>query len=197
MWSTSTKSPRLNHIALRPQKRGCLLGTGTGGEGAKEWRLDCGYPPKKTGETMDCRQNNGSVTAVSPRHCTATSAVHNCCFNCRAGQSQGQCPLRCCWGTTRSESSPAPSAPDFWANLRIQLHLRPLDLTWNPENLPWWSLCTLYLLACQTRVTAGHSGLCYCCVCVTSLIPLCVDSSPKADFRTRSANFDSCTTQTE
>ena len=27
----------------------------------------------------------------------------------------------------------------------------------------WWSLCTLYLHACQVRVTAGDSGLC-CCV---------------------------------
>ena len=36
----------------------------------------------------------------------------------------------------------------------------------------WWSLCTLYsctlyLLACQVRVTIGDSCLC-CCVCVTS-----------------------------
>ena len=31
----------------------------------------------------------------------------------------------------------------------------------------WWSLRTLYLLACQVRVTVGDSGLC-CCVCVTS-----------------------------
>ena len=30
----------------------------------------------------------------------------------------------------------------------------------------WWSLCTLYLLACQVRVTLGDSGL--CCVCVAS-----------------------------
>ena len=36
---------------------------------------------------MDRRQNNGSVKAVSPRHCAATSALRNCCFNCRAGQS--------------------------------------------------------------------------------------------------------------
>ena len=28
----------------------------------------------------------------------------------------------------------------------------------------WWSLCTLYLLACQVRVTVGDSGLC-CCTC--------------------------------
>ena len=35
---------------------------------------------------MDHRQNNGSVKAVSPRHCAATSAPHNCCFNCHARQ---------------------------------------------------------------------------------------------------------------
>ena len=44
----------------------------------------------------------------------------------------------------------------------------------------WWSLCTLYLHACQVRVTVGDSGL-YCCICVTSfgrwLTPLCVDSA--------------------
>ena len=43
----------------------------------------------------------------------------------------------------------------------------------------WWSLCTLYLHACQMRVTIGDSGLC-CCICVMCferwLTPLCVDS---------------------
>ena len=43
--------------------------------------------PKKTGETVDRRQNNGIVKAVSPRHCPATCALRNCCFNCCAGQS--------------------------------------------------------------------------------------------------------------
>ena len=88
---------------------------------------------------MDCRHNNGSVKAVSTRHCAATSALHSCCFNCRAGQSQGQCPLHCCWGTTRSERSPTfaaqlhlPALDLFWANVRVQLHLPPLDLAWNP-----------------------------------------------------------------
>ena len=34
----------------------------------------------------------------------------------------------------------------------------------------WWSLCTLYLHACQVRVTVGDSGLCCCTsVCVTYL----------------------------
>ena len=31
----------------------------------------------------------------------------------------------------------------------------------------WWSLCTLYLLACLVKGTVVDSGLC-CCVCVTS-----------------------------
>ena len=30
----------------------------------------------------------------------------------------------------------------------------------------WWSLCPLYLLACQVRVAVGDSGL-SCCACVT------------------------------
>ena len=42
-------------------------------------------PPEKTGETVDRRQNSGSVKAVYPRHCLATSAPRSCCFNCRAG----------------------------------------------------------------------------------------------------------------
>ena len=32
----------------------------------------------------------------------------------------------------------------------------------------WWSSCTLYLLACQMRVTVRDSGVC-CCVHLTSL----------------------------
>ena len=43
--------------------------------------------PKKTGETVDRRQNNGNIKAVSPRHCPATCALRSCCFNCCAGQS--------------------------------------------------------------------------------------------------------------
>ena len=85
------------------------------------------------------------IKAVSPRHCPATSALRNCCFNCHAGQSQGQCPLHCCWGTTRSERSPTfaaqlhlPAHDLFWANLRVQLDLPPLDLAWNPGFVIVW-----------------------------------------------------------
>ena len=55
-----------DHIALRPQKRGCLLGTGTGGGGgrAREWRLNRGYRPKNSGETVDRRQNKANVKAI-------------------------------------------------------------------------------------------------------------------------------------
>ena len=57
------------------------------GRGRESERLDRGNRPKKTGETVDRRQNNGSVKAVSPRHCPATCALRNCSFNCCAGQS--------------------------------------------------------------------------------------------------------------
>ena len=49
-----------------------LIRDGDRGKGTQEWRLVRGYRPKKTGETVDRRQNNGSVTAVSPRHCPVT-----------------------------------------------------------------------------------------------------------------------------
>ena len=106
----------------------------------------------QTGETVDRRQNNGSVKAVSPRHCPATSAPRNCCFNCRAwAESQlGQCPLHRCWGTTRSERSSTfaaqlhlPTRDLFWANLRssstsLLLISWSFDLTRNLEqNLQW------------------------------------------------------------
>ena len=81
MWSVIGR----DHVALRPQKRGCLLGTGTGvgegrgwggggGRGRKSEGSTADTTPKKTGETVDRRQNNESVKAVSPRHCPATSS---------------------------------------------------------------------------------------------------------------------------
>ena len=57
------------------------------GGGDERMKAHCGYRSKKTGETVDRRQSNGSVTAVSPHHCPVTSALRNCCFNCRAGYS--------------------------------------------------------------------------------------------------------------
>ena len=57
------------------------------GRGQESERLDRKNHPKKTRETVDRCQNNGSVKAVSPRHHVTTSALRNCCFICRAGQS--------------------------------------------------------------------------------------------------------------
>ena len=106
---------------------------------------------------MDRRQNNGSVKAVSSRHCPVTCALRNCCFNCCAWtESQRQCLLHRCWSTTwttRSKSSSAflaqlhlPTHDLFWAKLRVQLHLPPLrslDLL----ILPGTPYCTLVLLS--------------------------------------------------
>ena len=48
---------------------------------------------RKTEKAVGRRQNNGSVKAVSPRHCAAATVLCNCCFNCCVrGESQGQCP---------------------------------------------------------------------------------------------------------
>ena len=118
------------------------------GRGRQSERLDRENRPKKTGETVDRRQNNGSVKAVSPRHCPATCALRNCSFNCYAGQSLRQCPLHRCWRTTwttRSKRRPTcsaqlhlPTHDLFWAKVRVQLHLPPLrslDLLISPGTL--------------------------------------------------------------
>ena len=98
--------------------------------------------PKKTGETVDRRQNNGSVKAVSPRHCAGTSAPRSCCFNCRVGQSHKD-NVRC----TAVEEQPEAKSPTFaaqlhlpahdlfMANLGVQLHLPAHDLAWNPVSV--------------------------------------------------------------
>ena len=52
-----------------------------GGQGGERVKV------RKTEEAVDRRQNNGSVKAVSPRHCAATNVLPNCCFNCCAWQS--------------------------------------------------------------------------------------------------------------
>ena len=89
--------------------------------------------------SVDVKQNGPgpTVMAVSHRHCPVASALRNCCFNCRAwAESQRQCPLHCCWAITPIERSPTfaaqlrlPTHDLFWANLKVQLHLPPLDLS--------------------------------------------------------------------
>ena len=116
-------------VALRPRKRDGLLGTGTEWEGDKtEWRLDRGYRPKKTGENVDRRQNNGSVSGVPSSLpsdlCTAQLLFQMLCLD-RVTKTMSFARY-CCWRTTwttRSKRSrptqfrsPAP-APYSWSLL--------------------------------------------------------------------------------
>ena len=64
-------------------------------------------PPEK--DRRDRGQNNGNAKAVSPRHCAATSAPCNCCFNCRAGQSHKD-NVRC----TAVEEQPEAKEVQLW-----------------------------------------------------------------------------------
>ena len=85
----------LEHVAfkLSPQKRGCLLGMGTcGGGGGGGGGRESGGSTADTARKRPYRKDRGPppeqwMEAVSPRHCVATSALRNCCFNCGAGQS--------------------------------------------------------------------------------------------------------------
>ena len=121
------------------------------GRGWESERLNRGNCPEKTGETVDRRQNNGSVKAVSPRHCPATCALCNCCFNCCAGQSLRHCPLHRCWRTTWTTwskkmsnlLSPAPPPYSWSLQGKVEGPAPPpsskiswsFDLAWNPEIL--------------------------------------------------------------
>ena len=139
------------HVALRPRRRYGLLGTWTEWEGDDRVKaVSTAETARKRQETVDRRQNNGSVKAVPRRHCPATCTLRNCCFNCCAWtESQRQCQLHCCWWTTwttRSKRGPTcsaqlhlPTHDLFWANcLKVQLHLPPLrslDLLISPGTL--------------------------------------------------------------
>ena len=64
-------------------------GGGGGGGRARESEGSTVDTARKNPErAVDRRQYNGSVKAVSPPHCAATSALRSCCFNCRAETSE-------------------------------------------------------------------------------------------------------------
>ena len=66
---------------------GDRVGRGKGGGGGNRVETRPRIPPEKDRRDRGPPQNNGSVKVVSPRHCAATSALRNCCFNRRAGQN--------------------------------------------------------------------------------------------------------------
>ena len=95
----------------------------------KEWRLDSGYRPKKTRETVLLRRCPLAIV----RHCAiaVSTAV--------LGRVTRTMSVALLWGTTRSERSPTfaaqlhlPAHDLFWANLRVHFHLPPPDLAWSP-----------------------------------------------------------------
>ena len=95
-------------------------------------------PRIPTGETVDCRQNNGSVKAVSPRHCPAACCTAQLLFQlpCLGSHKDN---VRCTAVEEQPEakevqlSQPrSTSLLMISSGLRVQLHLPPLDLTWNP-----------------------------------------------------------------
>ena len=139
--------------------------SGEGGGGTGEERVKAARPrttarkrPWTAARTMEVSM------AVSPRpHCPATSALR--CFSCRAwAESQGQCPLHCCWATTRSERSPTfaaqpavhlPTHDLFWlTSVKVQLHLPPLNLL-----IFWFRLEPCVMCAISHRPV--HRGPCF------------------------------------
>ena len=121
-----------------------LIRDGDRGEGDERVKAR----PKKTGETVDRRQNNRSVKAVSPRHCPATSALRNCCLT--AVQDSHKDNVCCTAVEEQPEAKEVqlsqPSSTSLLiisSGRRVQLHLPALDLTWteyecgrqNPSSL--------------------------------------------------------------
>ena len=138
------------YVALRPRRRDDLLGTGTEWEGDRVLARPR-KPPEKTGETVDRRQNNGSVKAVSPRHCPATCALRNCSSTAvldRVTKTMSVAPLLMnnldnSKQKTSNLLSPAPP-PYSWSLLGKSEGPAPppsskiswsFDLAWSPEGL--------------------------------------------------------------
>ena len=132
----------LDHFALRPQKQGCLLGTGTRGGGRGGGRKSEGSTADTARKRPD-RQWTAARTMKVLRRCPLAIVqrlVHRATAVSTAVQSHKD-NVRCTvlQACERSERSPTfaaqfhlPAHDLFWANLRVQLHLPPLDLAWNP-----------------------------------------------------------------
>ena len=117
---------------------------------------------------MDRRQNNGSVKAVSPRHCPATCALRLFQLLClgRVTKSVALLLTNNLDNSKRKKSnirSPAhlPTHDLFWANLKVQLHLPPLrslDLLISPGTLCNDSdiRCSPFVHALSKKAGAGQ-----------------------------------------
>ena len=103
MTSTPQKKEPVEDIsAQNAENHMCRKGTWSAtGKNTTNWMMDLVSLVHSVIRNLSARTMDGSVKVVSPRHCPATSALRNCCFNCCAWtESQGQCPLHCCRATT-------------------------------------------------------------------------------------------------
>ena len=77
-----------DHFDLRPQKRGCLLGTGDmRGRGRENEGATADTARKRPERPWTAARTMEVLRPCPPLHCAATSALRSCCFNCRTGQS--------------------------------------------------------------------------------------------------------------
>ena len=99
------------------------------------------------------------------------------------GNTQGSCLALEIHSTITTTQPESPTVTLTWHACKYKVHklhqryiLRSNRKTWSCKRWGgisggalgmylWWSLCTLYLHACQVRVAEGNSGL--CCICVT------------------------------
>ena len=99
-------------------------------------------PPEKDRRDRGPPPEQWNVKAVSPRHCPATSAPRNCCFNWRARQSHKD-NVRCTAVEEQPEAKEVqlsqPSSTSLLmisSGLRVQLHLPTHDLFWAESPAP-------------------------------------------------------------
>ena len=124
----------LDHIALRPQKRGCGGKGGRGRESEGSTADTAQKRPWTAARTMEVLRLCPLAIAQRLVHCaiavsTAMLSCHKDNIRCTAVEEQPE---------AKEVQLSQPSFTSllmhdlFWANLRVQLHLPTLNLAWNP-----------------------------------------------------------------
>ena len=127
-------------IALRPQKRGCLLGPGRGWE-SEGSTADTSW--KRPERPWTAARTMPEVLRRCPLAIAQRRLVRHCVIAVSTavlGRVTRTTDVRCTAVEEQPEAKEVqlsqrlhlPAHDLFWANLRVQLHLPPLDLAWNP-----------------------------------------------------------------
>ena len=139
--SSWTDTIHLEHVAFRPPKQDGLLGTGTLGEEGERVKVRPQIPPKKRLErpwtaarTMEVLRRCPLAIAQRLVHC-AIIAVSTAVLDRVTRTMSVALLLRN--NPKRKKSNfrspaPLPCSSLLGYNLRVQLHLPPLDLAWKP-----------------------------------------------------------------